>query len=107
MGEHMLQGLRQYESHPLVAEVRGVGLIGAIELVTNKSTKVALEKPGQLGAIANVQAMQNGFITRNMVDAIAFCPPLVINQSELDDLIERVGKALDGTLAQLDAHVVN
>jgi len=107
MGDHMLRGLRQYESHPLVAEVRGVGLIGAIELVTNKSTKAALEKPGQLGAIANAQALQNGFITRNMMDAIAFCPPLIIQPPELDDLIERVGKALDGTLAQLDAHAVN
>jgi len=87
--------------------VRGVGLIGAIELVTDKSTKTALEKPGQLGAIANLQSLANGFITRNMVDAIAFCPPLVINQSQLDDLIERVGKALDGTLAQLDTHTVS
>ena len=107
MGEYMLQGLKQYESHPLVAEVRGVGLVAAIELVTDKSTKAALEKPGQLGAMANVQSMKNGFITRNMVDALGFCPPLVIKQSELDDLIERVGKALDGTLAQLDAHAVN
>ena len=53
------------------------------------------------------RSIKNGFITRNMVDALGFCPPLVIKQSELDDLIERVGKALDGTLAQLDAHAVN
>jgi len=94
MGVRMLQGLRQYESHPLVAEVRGVGLIAAIELVTNKETKVALEKPGQLGAIANAKSMEAGFFTRNMADAMAFCPPLVINESEIDDLVGRVGQAL-------------
>lgn len=107
MGEYMLQGLRQYEQHPLVAEVRGVGLIGAIELVTDKHTKAALEKPGQLGAIANKKAMENGFITRNMTDAIAFCPPLIIKKPDLDDLIGRVGKALDATLAELGSQTVN
>ncbi len=106
VGAHMLEGLRQYESHPLVAEVRGVGLIAAIELVTDKATKVALEKPGQLGAIANAKSMENGFFTRNMADAMAFCPPLIINKSEVDDLVDRVGKALDATLAELPAGTV-
>jgi len=107
MGAHMIKGLRQYESHPLVAEVRGVGLIAAVELVTNKETKVALEKPGQLGIIAGRHATQNGFFTRNIMDSMAFCPPLTINKSEVDDLLERVGKALDGTLAELDSSTVS
>ena len=107
VGAHMLQGLRQYESHPLVAEVRGVGLIAAIELVTNKETKVALEKPGQLGAIANAKSMEAGFFTRNMADAMAFCPPLVINESEIDDLVSRVGQALDATLSELPANTIS
>lgn len=107
LGAHMVAGLRQYESHPLVAEVRGVGLLAAVELVTNKETKFALEKPGQLGAMAGKQAAANGFITRNIMDAMAFCPPLTITKSEVDDLLERVGKALDGTLAELDSATVN
>lgn len=107
LGAYMIEGLKQYESHPLVAEVRGVGLLAAVEMVTNKETKVALEKPGQLGAIAGRQAAQNGFITRNILDAMAFCPPLTIKKNELDDLLERVGLALDGTLAELDSASVN
>ncbi len=107
VGAHMIAGLRQYESHPLVAEVRGVGLIAAMELVTNKETKVALEKPGQLGMIAGKQATANGFITRNIMDAMAFCPPLIISKSEVDDLIARVGKTLDATLAELEPGAVN
>lgn len=107
LGTYMIEGLKQYESHPLVAEVRGVGLLAAVEMVTNKETKVALDKPGQLGAIAGRQAAQNGFITRNIMDAMAFCPPLTIKKNELDDLLERVGLALDGTLAELDSTSVN
>jgi len=107
VGAHMLRSLKQYESHPLVAEVRGVGLIAAIELVTDKETKVALEKPGQLGAIANAKSMEAGFFTRNMADAMAFCPPLVITESEIDDLVSRVGQALDATLSELPANTVS
>ena len=81
-------------------------MIAAIELVTNKETKVALEKPGQLGAIANAKSMEAGFSTRNMADAMAFCPPLVINESEIDDLVSRVGQALDATLSELPANTV-
>ena len=106
-GAHMQQGLKQYESHPLVAEVRGVGLIAAVELVTNKETKVALEKPGQLGAIANAKSMEAGFFTRNMADAMAFCPPLIITEAEIDDLVGRVGQALDATLSELPAGTVS
>jgi len=107
MGAYMVEGLKRYESHPLVAEVRGVGLLAAVELVTDKESKVALEKPGQLGAIAGRLAAQNGFITRNIVDAMAFCPPLTIKKNELDDLLERVGLALDGTLNELNSASVN
>lgn len=107
MGAYMIEGLKRYESHPLVAEVRGVGLLAAVEMVTDKETKIALEKPGQLGAIAARHAAQNGFITRNIVDAMAFCPPLTIKKNELDDLLERVGLALDGTLSEINSGSVN
>ena len=107
VGQRMLTGLRQYESHPLVAEVRGVGLIAAIELVTDKDKKIALEKTGQLGLMASKHATANGFFTRNIMDAMAFCPPLIISESEVDDLVERTGKALDGLLAELDSVNVN
>ena len=107
VGAHMLDGLKQFESHPLVAEVRGVGLIAAMELVTNKETKVALEKPGLLGAMAGKHAAANGFITRPIVDSMAFCPPLIINKSEVDDLIGRVGKTLEDVLSEVDQNLIN
>jgi len=107
VGAYMVAALKQYESHPLVAEVRGVGLIAAMELVTNKDTKTALEKPGMLGLMAGKHAAANGFITRSIVDSMAFCPPLIINKHEIDDLIGRVGKTLDDLLAELGDEVIN
>ncbi len=107
VGKHLIAGLKQYESHPLVGEVRGVGLIAAMELVTDKSSKVALEKVGQLGAMAAKQATANGFITRNIMDSMAFCPPLIISTNEVDDLLERVGKTLDALLQELGSSSVN
>ena len=105
-GARMIDGLKQFESHPLVGEVRGVGLIAAVELVTNKESRTALEKLGQLGLIAGKHATANGFITRCIFDSMAFCPPLIISDSEVDDLVQRVGKTLDDVLAELPSGTV-
>ena len=51
--------------------------------------------------------MEAGFFTRNMADAMAFCPPLIITESEVDELVEKVGRALDATLKELPAGSVS
>lgn len=101
MGKLLQAGLRQLTDHPLVGEARGVGLIGALELVTDKATKAALEKPGQLGALAGAHFQNNGIISRFMTDAMAFCPPLIISESEIEELLAGAKKGLDETLAAL------
>lgn len=103
MGEQLRAGLHKLEAHPLVGEVRGVGLIAAVELVTDKSLKSGLELPGQLGALANNHFQEAGVISRNMGDALAFCPPLIISENQVDDLLGRFRQALDATLASLPA----
>ncbi|MGV6873612.1 aspartate aminotransferase family protein [Pseudochelatococcus sp. B33] len=94
-GKRLLDGLHALRDHPLVGEVRGVGLIAAIELVTDKAAKKALEPAGALGALANATLQANGVISRSMIDVIAFCPPLIITESEVDDLLSRVALTLD------------
>ena len=101
MGERLRAGLEKLKSHPLVGEVRGVGLIAAVELVTDKQLKTGLEIPGQLGTLANAHVQQAGVISRAMGDALAFCPPLIIKEAEIDELLSRFSKALDNTLASL------
>lgn len=99
LGVVFQKALRDLESHPLVGEARGAGLIGALDLVTDKATKKALDAPGQLGALANAAFLENGVISRNMYDAMAFCPPLIITEDQVNDMFERVKKALDQVAA--------
>ena len=95
LGVMFQNALREFESHPLVGEARGVGLIGALDLVTDKAAKKGLEAPGQLGALANAAFMENGVISRNLYDALAFCPPLIITEDQVKDMFQRVEIALE------------
>lgn len=97
MGEILRRGLQEFAAHPLVGEVRGAGLIAAVELVADKATKASLESLGTLGRHLAGRAQEHGMITRNMGDAIAFCPPLIITESEVGVLIDRFGQALEDT----------
>lgn len=93
--EQFLGGLHTIADHPVVGEVRGVGMIAGVELVTDKETKVAGEKPGQLGIAGNKLLQANGVINRNIMDTLAFCPPLIIKPQEIDDLLGALEKSLD------------
>jgi 4-aminobutyrate---pyruvate transaminase len=90
-----------HRSHPIVGDFRGCGLIGGLEIVKNKTTRelfpAALNVPKALD-----QAMkQHGVILRIIGNRIAFSPPLIITESEIEDMIGRVKRALDETLAPL------
>jgi len=101
VGSHLQAGLRALADHPLVGEVRGVGLIAAIELVTDKAARVALDTPGKLGALANAHLHANGVICRVISDAVAFCPPLIITEAQIDELLAKVKIALDAVAAEV------
>jgi 4-aminobutyrate--pyruvate transaminase len=97
LAPRLQEGLRAFADHPLVGEVRGVGLIAAAELVADKATKAPFQPPGQVGGAFAARAQENGLIIRNLVDTIAVCPPLIIDEAQIDTLLERFGKALDET----------
>ncbi len=94
----MQAGLRRFEDHPLVGEVRGIGLIGAIELVADKTTKTPFDPNKGVGLFLAKRAHHHGVIIRALGDNIAFCPPLIIKEDEIDLMFERFGRALDDTL---------
>src|SRR5258707_4570274 len=96
---HFQAGLRRLESHPLVGEVRGIGLIAGIELVQDKATKQAFDPKAGIGAHLAQRAQEHGLLIRAMGDNIGICPPLIITESEIDDLLTRLGKAFDDTAA--------
>ncbi|MFJ5368372.1 aspartate aminotransferase family protein [Bosea sp. CER48] len=93
-----IRRLDKLAEHPLVGEARGVGLIGGAELVKDKQTKAAFDVKKGVGAKAVAFALQEGLITRAMGDRLAFCPPLVISEAEIDEMFNRCERALDKTL---------
>jgi 4-aminobutyrate--pyruvate transaminase len=101
MAPRMQAGLRRFADHPLVGEVRGIGLIGAIELVRDKATKAPFDPAQAVGPFLAKRAHQHGLILRALGDSIAFCPPLIINESEIDLMFERFALALDDTVAMV------
>lgn len=95
LGAYFQEKLRGFCDHPLVGEVRGVGLIAAMELVLDKKTKFQGETLGTLGPKMYQIMQKNGVITRGIMDAVAFCPPLIINQNQIDEILSTVDKSLN------------
>ena len=86
--------IAEFSDHPLVGETRAKGLIGAIELVADKRTKRPFDSKKGVGAIATEILQDNGLIVRSMGDSIAFCPPLVIREDEINEMFDIVAKGL-------------
>jgi len=96
--------LKALSEHPLVGDARGVGLIGAIEIVANKSTKQSFPPETKAAAAVETNALKNGLIVRPLPsDSVGICPPLVITEAEIDDLFDRLNRALDDAMGILKA----
>ena len=93
---YLQKRLRELQDHPLVGEVRGLGLLGAIELVKDKATRTRHEGKG-VGMICRTHCFENGLVMRAVGDTMIIAPPLVISHAEIDELIEKARKCLDLT----------
>lgn len=91
--------LRSFADHPLVGEVRGEGLIGAVEFVQNKATKAPFDPPGKVGAECLNHCHANGLICRAIGDVMGFCPPLIVTSEQVDEVFDKFERALEATLA--------
>src|SRR6202044_1279499 len=90
--------LREFADHPLVGEVRGIGLVGAVELVADKSTKAPFDPKAGVGSFLGKRAQHHGLIIRPIGDTIAFCPPLIIEEDEIDLMFDHFAQSLKDTL---------
>ena len=97
---YLQKRLRELNDHPLVGEVRGVGMLGAIELVQDKATRKRYEGRG-VGMICRQFCFDNGLIMRAVGDTMIISPPLVISKDEIDELVTKARKCLDLTLETL------
>ena len=103
-GKYLQKRLAEFSDHPLVGEVRGSGLLGAIELVADKKTGQPFVG-GAVGGYAQKVAQDSGLLIRAVAgSSLGFCPPLIITEPQIDELIGKVSIALDKTLEHCHKH---
>ena len=88
--------LKEFSDHPLVGEARGLGLIGALELVADKKTRQSFDPAQGMGAKVGALCEKHGLIVRALAgDIVAVCPPLIITHEEIEMMMDRLASALD------------
>jgi 4-aminobutyrate---pyruvate transaminase len=101
VGPLMQKALARFADHPLVGDVRGVGLIAGIDIVADKKTRKLHDPARKVPAMLDRNAKKNGLILRFIGNRIAFSPPLIISADEIGAMATRLGRTLDETLAEL------
>lgn len=103
VGSTFARHMDRIREHPLVGDTRGRGLVGAIELVTDKKTKAGFPSELDIGGRLSRLTWENGVIVRCFPNAvIGFAPALCCSDEEMDIIFDRVGKSLDQLLEQSD-----
>ncbi|GHD58554.1 aspartate aminotransferase family protein [Thalassobaculum fulvum] len=101
IGPYFQDRLRELADHPLVGEVRGVGLIAGVELVRDKDGPVFFQPEGRVGTICRDHCFRNNVIMRAVRDGMVISPPLVISHAEVDRLVETARRCFDLTQADI------
>ncbi len=101
VGAHLQRRLGAFAEHPLVGDVRGVGMICGLELMRDKATRTPFAAELGVGRRVARHARAHGLIVRVVGDRVVLAPPLVITEEEVDALAERLGRALDDTWSEL------
>jgi putrescine aminotransferase len=100
-GPYLAAGWATLGDHPLVGEARIKGLVGALDLVKDKTTMERFPDEGDTGTRCRDLALAGGLVIRSVRDTIIISPPLVITREECDLLVERTRKALDDLADEL------
>ena len=101
LGARLGAGLAELADHPLVGDVRGVGLLYGVELVRDRGSRSPYEPAGHAGVVLDGHARRRGLILRIVGDRAVFTPPLIIDEAEVDEMLRRWRGALDDTWTQL------
>jgi len=95
LGKFLHDQLEPLAQHSLVGEIRGIGLIAGIELVIDKKSRTSFPANVAIGAQVELATRKRGLIVRNMGDSIALCPPFIIEEEDIIELVSRLTRALD------------
>ncbi|TQI76795.1 adenosylmethionine-8-amino-7-oxononanoate aminotransferase [Bosea sp. AK1] len=106
-GARLMAGLESLSDHPLVGEVRGRGMLAAVELVTDKAKKTPLPASSAPAQRIFDRAWDRGLVIRAFGNGVlGYAPPLCCTDSEIDAIVERTRATLDETLADSDVRAV-
>ncbi len=109
-GDYLRKALHaRFDGHPHVGDIRGRGLFMGIELVSDRDSKTAFDPDLKLHARIKAKAMQNGLmvypmggtIDGRLGDHVLLAPPFIIGEAELDQVVERLGLAIDAAVAEV------
>jgi putrescine aminotransferase len=104
-GPMLAKVLAKFKDHPLVGEVRSVGLLGAIELVADKRTRRRFDNPGRVGLICRDHFFREGFIMRAVFDTMVTAPPLIWTDAQFQEAETIIGRCLDKTLSDVAGEI--
>ena len=91
--------LAEFSSHPNIGQVRGVGLLGALQLVPDKNKRKPFAKTDVTGVRCREHCLDNGLVMRAVDDAMIMSPPLTISQSEIDELCDKAMRSIEQTFS--------
>ncbi len=91
-------------THPLVGNARSCGMMGALELMKDKASKTPFDPSQKVGPAAEGKCLENGLIVRAIGDNLAFCPPLITTEAEIDEIFDIAEKSLDEAEAWVNEH---
>jgi putrescine---pyruvate transaminase len=94
MGDHLLTGLRSLDRHPIVGDVRGVGLLARVELVEDRATRRPFPPRAGIGRWVQQYAQEEGVIFRNVGDVITLSPPLILTREEVGRIVDVLDRAI-------------
>ena len=98
IGPYFQRRLREtFADHPLVGEVRGIGLLAAIELVSNKPRREFFPKNSDVGTRCRNYCFNSGLVSRAIRDTMVLAPPFIISESEVEEIIAKLKAAIDNT----------
>jgi L-2,4-diaminobutyrate transaminase len=107
VGAHLQARLREaFGEHPLVGELRGVGLIAGIELVEDKESKRPFDLSRGVARRLHELLMEEGLICRPVFNTLAFSPPLIVSRDDVDRIVAAFARGLDRLTEELRARRV-
>ncbi len=102
-GPYLQRRWRELADHPLVGEVRGIGFLGALELVKDKASGERFPNVGTVGTLCRDICVANGLVMRAVGDTMIMAPPFICTREQIDELVDTALRCLDLTQSAITA----